>query len=121
MKMYRYVLVMAIAITFAAIAAAQVSDDQQNENALKSGEKVSTTLASVTGAAISPLVGVCVISAWQYYHTPKPQRDRLPLMQKPKFWIPILLLLALIFVKDTSGGFAPLIKKPLDAVEVLFV
>src|SRR5271157_5057882 len=28
---------------------------------------------------------------------------------------------ALIFIKDTFGGFAPLIKKPLDAAEVLFV
>ena len=32
-----------------------------------------------------------------------------------------MVLLALIFVKDTFGGFAPMIKKPLDAIEVLFV
>jgi hypothetical protein len=32
-----------------------------------------------------------------------------------------MLLLVLIFIKDTFGGFAPLIKKPLDAIEVLFV
>jgi hypothetical protein len=31
------------------------------------------------------------------------------------------VLLVLIFIKDTFGGFAPLIKKPLDAVEVLLV
>jgi hypothetical protein len=106
---------------FAAIAVAQTNDEQQAQTAIKGGEKISTALATVTSTAISPLVGVCVIGAWQYYHTPKEQRDRLPLIQKPKFWIPVIILLALIFIKDTFGGFAPLIKKPLDAAEVLFV
>jgi hypothetical protein len=122
MKMRRHVFLVAIGITFTAFAVAQVNENLQEQNAaLKGGEKVSTALAEVTGAAISPLVGVCAMGAWQYYHTPKIQRDQLPLMQKPKFWIPILLLLTLILLKDTFGGFAPLLKKPLDAVEVLFV
>jgi hypothetical protein len=109
-------------ILFGVMAFAQPTDDeQQAQTALKGGEKVSTALAAVTSTAISPLVGVCVIGAWQYYHTPKMQRDQLPLIQKPKFWIPVVLLLVLIFIKDTFGGFAPLIKKPLDAAEVLFV
>lgn len=109
-------------LVFSTLAmATQANEDQQAQEALNGGEKVSTALASVTSAAISPLLGVCAIGAWQYYHTPKKQRDSLPLIQKPKFWIPIILLLILIFIKDTFGGFAPLIKKPLDAVEVLFV
>ena len=103
------------------LASAQTDDDQRAQDAIKGGEKISTALASVTSTAISPLLGVCALGAWQYYHTPKEQRDRLPLIQKPKFWIPIILLLILIFIKDTFGGFAPLIKKPLDAAEVLFV
>jgi len=97
------------------------TDEQENQQALRSGEKISTALATVTSTAISPLVGVCVMGVWQYYHTARPQRDQLPLIQKPKFWIPIMALLVLIFIKDTFGGFAPLIKKPLDAAEVLFV
>ena len=97
------------------------TDEQQAQQEIKSGEKVSTALAAITSTAISPLVGVCALGMWQYYHTPPEQRDQLPLIQKPKFWIPIMLLLLLIFIKDTVGGFAPLIKKPLDAVEVLFV
>src|SRR3974377_211404 len=118
----RRCLVLIVAVTiFAAIAVAQISEDQQAQTALKGGEKISTALATVTSTAISPLVGVCVIGAWQYYHTPKAQRNQLPLIQKPKFWIPIIVLLVLIFIKDTFGGFAPLIKKPLDAAEVLFV
>jgi hypothetical protein len=97
------------------------ADEQEVQQALRSGEKISTALATVTTTAISPLVGVCVTGVWHYYHTPRAQRDQLPLIQQPKFWIPIIVLLVLIFVKDTIGGFAPLIKKPLDAAEVLFV
>jgi len=97
------------------------TDEQETQQALRSGEKISTALATVTSTAISPLVGVCVMGGWQYYHTPQAQRDQLPLIQKPKFWVPIMVLLVLIFIKDTLGGFAPLIKKPLDAAEVLFV
>src|SRR5271165_2120346 len=121
MTMRRCCLLIACLMIFAVVVVAQTGDDQQAQTSLKGGEKVSTALATVTSTAISPLVGVCVIGAWQYYHTPKAQRDQLPLIQKPKFWIPIIILLVLIFIKDTFGGFAPLIKKPLDAAEVLFV
>ena len=98
-----------------------VQTEQEEQQVLRSGEKISTALATVTSTAISPLVGVSVMGVWQYYRTPRAQRDHLPLLQKPKFWIPIIVLLILIFIKDTFGGFAPLIKKPLDAAEVLLV
>jgi hypothetical protein len=39
----------------------------------------------------------------------------------PKFWILVSILLLLILLKDTLGGFLPLIKKPLDAIEVLLL
>jgi len=107
-------------LIFAVVPVVQ-TDERQTQQVLRNGEKISTGLATVTSTAISPLVGVCVLGVWQYYHTPRAQRDQLPLVQKPKFWIPIMVLLVLIFIKDTFGGFAPLIKKPLDAAEVLFV
>jgi len=107
-------------LVFASVTVAE-TDEQAAQQELRSGEKLSTALTTVTSTAISPLVGVCVMGAWQYYHTPQTRRTQLPLIQKPKFWIPVMLLLILIFIKDTFGGFAPLIKKPLDAAEVLFV
>jgi hypothetical protein len=110
-----------IGVLMLALAAIAQTGDQEAQQELKSGEKISTALATVTSTAISPLVGVCVLGVWRYYHTPPLQRDQLPVIQKPKFWIPIMVLLVLIFIKDTFGGFAPLIKKPLDAAEVLFV
>ena len=96
-------------------------DKKEAPQAQGSGEKISTALATVTTTAISPFIGACFLGVWQYYRTPRAQRDQLPLVQKPKFWIPIMVLLILIFIKDTFGGFAPLVKKPLDAVEVLLV
>jgi hypothetical protein len=63
MKIRQHVFLMAIVITFAVTAVAQVSDDQQTQNALKGGEKVSTALETVTSTAISPLVGVGAVGA----------------------------------------------------------
>jgi hypothetical protein len=114
-------LFLVLGLVMCALVTMVQTDEQEAQQALKSGEKISTALATVTTTAISPLVGVSVIGAWRYYRTPRAQRDQLPLIQKPKFWIPIIAVLVLIFIKDTFGGFAPLIKKPLDAVEVLFV
>ncbi len=119
--MRRSCLLLACLLVFAVVAAAQTDDEQTAQSVLRNGAEISMALATVTSTAISPLVGVCVMGIWQYYRTPKVQRDQLPLIQKPKFWIPVILLLVLIFLKDTIGGFAPLIKKPLDAAEVLFV
>jgi hypothetical protein len=116
----RRLLILAGILIFAFVPVVQ-TDEHEAQQELRSGEKISTALATVTTTAISPLVGVCFIGAWRYYHTARSQRDQLPLIQKPKFWIPVIVLLVLIFIKDTFGGFAPLIKKPLDAAEVLFV
>lgn len=85
------------------------------------GQQISSAVSTVTSVAISPLLGVCVLGVWTYFHTPESQRAHLAYYNYPVFWVPILILLVLIFIKDTTGGFAPLIKKPLDAIEVLLL
>jgi len=119
--MRRWILLSVVLIGIVMFASAQTGETDESTEALKSGESVTNALATVTSTAISPLVGVSVLGAWHYFRTPGPQRTRLPFFDKPFFWAPIMLLLVLIFIKDTFGGFAPLIKKPLDAIEVLFV
>src|SRR5215472_7552728 len=119
--MRRWMLLSVVLIGVVMFASAQTSDTDESTQALKSGESVTKALATVTSTAISPLVGVSVMGAWQYFRTPKTQRAQLPFFDKPYFWAPTMMLLLLIFMKDTFGGFAPLIKKPLDAIEVLFV
>jgi hypothetical protein len=114
-------IVLLLAVLLPGIASLAQPDLGKTADTMGKGQNIATALATVTGMAISPLVGVCAIGIFDYYRTPKDQRGSLPLYEKPKFWIPIGALLVLIFIKDTVGGFAPLIKKPLDAIEVLLV
>jgi hypothetical protein len=119
--MRRWFLLPIILIAVVLLASAQTAEPDETTQTLKSGETVTKALTTVTSTAISPLLGVSVLGAWQYYKTPGPQRGQLPFFERPYFWAPVMVLLVLIFIKDTFGGFAPLIKKPLDAIEVLLV
>ena len=119
--MRRWYLFPVVLIAVVLLASARTAEPDESTQALKSGESVNEALATVTSTAISPLVGVSVMGAWHYYRTPAPRRAQLPFFDRPYFWAPAMMLLLLIFIKDTFGGFAPLIKKPLDAIEVLFV
>ena len=119
--MRRWLLLPVVLLATILLVSATIGDTEETTQTLKSGESVNKALATVTSTAISPLLGVSVMGAWQYWKTPKPQRANLPFFDKPYFWVPVIVLLVLIFIKDTFGGFAPLIKKPLDAIEVLLV
>jgi hypothetical protein len=88
---------------------------------LTRGQEVSSAVATVTSTAISPLLGVCLLGIYDYTRTAPEARAALPFYSRPHFWIPIGILLLLIFFKVSIGGAVPLLKKPLDAVEVLIV
>ncbi len=88
---------------------------------LERGQRVARAVATVTGTAISPLFGVCVLGAYTYVNTPPPERARLPFYCSPAFWIPLAVLVTLVLLKDTVGSAVPLLKKPLDAIEILVV
>jgi len=88
---------------------------------LARGQRVARAVATVTGTAISPLFGVCVLGAYTYAVTPQPNRAALPFYCAPVFWIPLAILVILVMLKDTVGSAAPLLKKPLDAIEILVV
>src|SRR5215471_13414429 len=120
-SMRRWLVVSALLVAVLLLISAAPSESDEAQDAMKSGESVTKALATVTSTAISPLGGVSVMGAWQYWKTPKLQRGQLPFFDRPYFWAPVMVLLVLIFIKDTFGGFAPLIKKPLDAIEVLLV
>ena len=119
--MNRWLLITVVLLGVVLLVSAAAPEPDETAPVLKTGESVSRALATVTSTAISPLLGISVMGAWEYFRTPKPQRGELPFFDRPYFWIPTIVLLVLIFIKDTFGGFAPLIKKPLDAIEVLFV
>jgi len=75
----------------------------------------------ITGVAISPLMGVGAVGAWQYFHATTPeQKQQLHWFSNPLFWVPALLLAAACFVKDAWGTVLPApVKKPLDVAETI--
>jgi hypothetical protein len=81
--------------------------------------KICQTISLITGVAISPLLGVSAVGAWEYFSTDNPEaRARLPWYAQPLFFGPALLIVALCFIKDTSGMALPVpLKKPLDVLE----
>ena len=88
---------------------------------LERSQRLARAVATVTGTAISPLFGVFVLGAYTYVNTPAPQRAQLPFFCAPAVWIPLGILVILVMLKDTVGSAVPLLKKPLDAIEILVV
>src|SRR5258708_11004673 len=115
-----------VAVSFLAplqIAGATIDPaaDRLDSEPLERGQQIARAVATVTGTAISPLFGVSVLGAYTYLKTPPAARSSLPFYCSPVFWIPLTFLVTLVMLKDTVGSAAPLLKKPLDAIEILIV
>jgi len=79
-----------------------------------------SSLAAVTGIAISPLLGTGVYGAYKYVKADEAERAHLPWFALPGFFIPALIIAGLCAAKDTFGVvFPPGMKKPLDALELM--
>lgn len=86
----------------------------------ETGIQAAQTVSTVTGMAISPLLGVGAVGAYQWWHAPKEQRPSLHWFAQPWFWIPALLLAVLVAAKDVLGTAAPTaLKKPFDVAEAI--
>lgn len=86
------------------------------------GKEIAQHLSMLTGVAISPLLGIGAIGAYQYCVKAKTveERAKLPWFAHPAFWIPALLIVVACFVKDTAGTALPTAaKKPLDVIEAI--
>ncbi|MCW5552444.1 MAG: hypothetical protein KIS67_09775 [Verrucomicrobiae bacterium] len=84
------------------------------------GVELAHALSTVTGVAISPLLGVGAVGAWKYYRTEPQKRATLPWYARPAFWLPSLVLVGLVATKDILGAGAPTaLKKPFDLAEAV--
>ncbi len=84
------------------------------------GQQFAESVSTLTGVAISPLLGTSAYGAVHYFRTPVEKRANLPWFAQPWFWVPALLLVALCFVKDTAGTALPTaLKKPLDVADTV--
>jgi hypothetical protein len=85
------------------------------------GVELAVMASQVTGIAISPLLGVGGVGAYQYFKAETPEeKARLPWFAQVSFWLPALLLVGLCAFKDSIAAVAPPgWKKPLDVAETL--
>ncbi len=91
-----------------------------SQNERTRGAEAAKAITMITGVAISPLLGVSAVGAWDYFSTPSGQKDKLVWYAKPAFWLPALLLAAAVAFKDVAGAAVPTgWKKPLDAAETI--
>ncbi len=122
--MRRYFWLVAGALVCGSLLSAPLTTGAAEKPATKSkasppGVEAAQALSTLTGVAISPLLGVGVVGAVKYFRTPEAQRGRLAWFAQPWFWGPALLLVGLVFLKDALGpGLPTVVKKPLDVLEL---
>jgi hypothetical protein len=84
-------------------------------------KKVCETISMITGVAISPLMGVSGVGAYDYFKAKTPEaKAKLPWFANPWFWVPAMLLVGACFLKDTAGIALPVVlKKPFDVADTI--
>lgn len=82
---------------------------------------MATAVTTVTGIAISPLMGTGAYGAYQYFTAEdEAARAALPWYSQMSFWLPALGIVGLVAVKDSLGAVVPPgWKKPLDVLETI--
>ncbi len=106
--------------TASAVTKAEDSSAPAPTKSKAPGAQFAESISTITGVAISPLLGTGAYGAVQYYRTPADKRHTLPWFAQPWFWTPALLLVGACFIKDTAGTALPTaLKKPLDVVETV--
>lgn len=79
------------------------------------------TLATVTGVAISPMLGTAALGVYQNFQAKTPEaKASLPWYAQWSFIIPAALLVGVVAAKDSLGAIVPPgLKKPLDVLETI--
>ena len=114
--MKRFVpLVLALFCALLLVTSAGAADSKKTPVSAPKGKtpgiELATMLSQVTGIAISPLLGVSTIGAYQYFQASTPEE---------KARLPALLLVGVCAFKDSiAAALPPGMKKPLDVAEVL--
>jgi len=115
------VAVVLVGIFCAPAAQAAVLAQASPTNSPPPGVEIAKTLSTITGVAISPLLGVSAVGCYQWSKAKTDaEKAKLPWFANPLFWVPAILLLVACFIKDTAGVALPTVaKKPFDALETV--
>ena len=123
-KCFRPLIFLSLCVPLLASSAAPAVNDASPKAMASAGKstpgvEAAQALSTITGVAISPLLGVSAIGTWKYFKTPPAKRAQLPWFAQPYFWVPGLLLVLAVFVKDALGTALPVsFKKPFDVLEL---
>ncbi len=112
-------LALVIVVPFAVAAATVTSPGGKGDRS--PAAPIASAVSTITGIAISPLLGTGAYGAYKWWIAPNEQaRATLPWFAKPGFWLPALLLVAICAAKDVFGATVPPgWKKPLDVLETI--
>ncbi len=81
---------------------------------------IAEAITAVTGIAISPLFGTGGYGLYLWWRADEAARADLPWFAQMSFWLPALLLVGAVAVKDAAGAaLPPGWKKPLDVLETI--
>ncbi len=98
--------------------AAGVTAEPELQWVARDSHATATALSQATQLAISPLLVMTGMGAIRYFMAPAALRANAPFFVQPWFWGTGLVLLALIFLKETIIARIPLAKKPLDVLQL---
>jgi hypothetical protein len=120
MKKILFLMVLAGLLWLPLAAAAQTAGAKPADPN-PAAKKVCETVSMITGVAISPLMGVSTVGAYDYFKAKTPEaKAKLPWFANPMFWIPAMLIVGACFLKDTAGIALPVaLKKPFDVAETI--
>ncbi|MFZ9683738.1 MAG: hypothetical protein ACO3DQ_11170, partial [Cephaloticoccus sp.] len=105
----------------AATAPAPAAAPAPAKNDASPAAPIAAALSTVTGIAISPLLGTSGYGAYKWF-TAKDDAAKaaLPWFAQVKFWLPALLIVGVCALKDSFGAVVPTgLKKPLDMLETI--
>lgn len=125
-RMRRFLPLIALVVTLSficapfAFAASSTTLVQPSTSDRSPAAPFATAISTVTGIAISPLLGTGLYGAYQWWQAKTDQRAALPWYAQVKFWLPALLVVGVCAAKDAFGAVLPPgWKKPLDVMETI--
>lgn len=114
-------LALAAAIVIAPIAYAAGATPPAPVNDKSPGSTLATAVSTVTGIAVSPLLGTAAYGAYKNFTAKTPEeKAALPWFAQWAFVLPALALVGACAAKDSLGAVVPPgMKKPLDVLETV--
>jgi hypothetical protein len=122
MKRFAPLVILALCLSLLSLPLLAQGNAKAQAGAVKTpGLELAALATQVTGIAISPLLGVSAVGAYQWWGAKTDeQKANLPWFANPSFWALGLLLVVVVALKDSAGAtLPPGWKKPLDVAETI--